>query len=811
MTMFLSDIRYALRLMRRSPGFTAVAVASLALGVGANTAIFSLFYTIMLRQLPVAHPEQLVELVRNSPEEMHWAGYWSGEQYEYFRDRNHVFSGLTGMGFDNLAPIRGEGSEAETLILEAVPGNYFGVLGLQPAIGRFFSPEDTPAVEAGEVAVISWSYWNRVFHRDPAVLGRRLFYNDVPKTIVGVAPRDYIGPRVGSRTDIWMPVGRNFGLTILGRLKPDVTLPQAQAEIDALFHALPQAGKVRGGSRSMELLPAGAGLARLRDQYGKPLVLLIAVVGLLLLLACINMASMLLARAAGRQKELAVRVSLGANRWRLLRQMLTESVLLSGAGTLAGILVAYFGAGALVRIMAGSRAFERVEIEVHPDPAILLFTAAIALLTGLLFGLAPAWYALRSAPTASLRQTGRGGDTWFWRLFGKGLVTAQVALSILLVTAAAVFLGHLTRLRNFNLGFRSDHVLLVTLDTGHATYTPEQLASRYRELLARMEAIPQVRSASVSGCTPLEGCGSGGRFMSVEGHAERPEDRQRTALAFVAPRYFETLGTPLVAGRDFSFRDAAFARMAIMNQAMARRYFPGANPIGKHVTVDHEPSDRGAFGGDVPYEIVGVAADVKAFDVREAATPTMYFNMFQEKRLNNRFELRTSVEPTEVAGMVQQMVRDVLKTAPVKNVTTLADQVDSDIVPEHLIATLSEFFGCLGATLAGIGVYGLLAYAVARRTNEIGIRMALGATAGGVSWLVLRDTLAMVCVGLAAGTWMVFSSRPFAASVLHDLKWAPAMPVGIGGATVIVVALLASYLPARRAASVDPMVALRHD
>ncbi len=809
--MLLSDIRYASRLMRRSPAFTAVAVASLALGVGANTAIFSLFYTIMLRQLPVAHPEQLVELVRNSPEELHWAGYWSGEQYEYFRDRNHVFSGLTGTGFDNLAPIRTEGSEAETLVLEDVPGNYFGVLGLQPAIGRFFSSEDAPAIGAGEVAVIGWSYWNRVFHRDPAVLGRRLFYNDVPKTIVGVAPRDYFGPRVGNRTDIWIPVGRDHGFTMLGCLKSGVTLLQAQAEIDALFHELPQSGKAPGGPRSMELLPAGAGLVRLRDQYGKPLVLLMAVVGLLLLLACINMASMLLARAAGRQRELAVRVSLGANRARLLRQMLTESVLVSGAGTLAGILVAYLGAGMLVRIMAGSRAFERVEIEVHPDPALLLFTAAIALFTGLLFGLAPAWYAFRAAPASSLRQTGRGGDTWFWRLFGKGLVTAQVALSILLVTAAAVFLGHLTRLRNFDLGFRSDYVLLVTLDTGHTNYKPEQLASRYRELLARMEAIPQVQSASVSGCTPLEGCGSGGRYMTVEGHTERPEDRQRIALAFVAPRYFETLGIRLDAGRDFSFRDTGRARLAIVNQAMARRYFPGANPIGKHVTMDREPANGGGFGGGEPYEIVGVSADVKAFDVREAAYPTMYFNMFQENRLNNQFELRTSIDPAAVAAPVRQLVRDVLKTVPVRNVTTLADQVDSNIVPEHLIATLSEFFGCLGAALAGIGVYGLLAYAVARRTSEIGIRMALGATAGGVSWLVLRDALSMVCVGLAAGTWMVFWSRPFAASVLHDLQWAPAMPLAIGGATIVLVALLASYLPARRAARVDPMVALRHN
>ena len=498
---------------------------------------------------------------------------------------------------------------------------------------------------------------------------------------------------------------------------------------------------------TMELLPAGAGLARVRDQYGKPLVLLTAVVGLLLLLACINMASMLLARSAGRQRELAVRVGLGAGRGRLVRQMLTESLLLSAAGAAAGVAVAYYGVGILVRIMASSRAFEHIDIEVHPDLNLVLFTAGIALLTGLLFGLAPAWYAFRAQPAMALRQTGRGGDTWFWRLFGKSLVAAQVALSIFLVTAAAVFLNHLARLRNFDLGFRSDHVLQVTLDPSHSGYKTEQLAAPYQELLSRLQTIPQVRSASISGCTPLQGCGSGARFLIAEGHVERPEDRQRTAVVFVSPRYFETLGIPLLAGRDFDFRDVGRPRVAIVNQTMARRYFPGVDPIGKHVAIDPDPKNGGWFGTDQPYEIVGLVGDAKTFELRDAPYPLIYFNMFQESRLLDHFELRTAVAPESIAGTVRRMVRDVLKTVPVKSVTTLADQVDSNIVPERLIATLSEFFGFLGVVLAGIGMYGLLAYTVARRTNEIGIRMALGATASSVSGLVLRDVLGMVCAG----------------------------------------------------------------
>jgi predicted permease len=491
--------------------------------------------------------------------------------------------------------------------------------------------------------------------------------------------------------------------------------------------------------------------------------------------------------------------------------MLTESLLLSGAGAAAGLVVAYYGVGILVRIMASSRAFEHIEIEIHPDLNLVLFTAGIALLTGFLFGLAPAWYAFRAEPATALRQTGRGGDTWFWRWFGKGLVTAQVALSIFLVTAAAVFLNHLERLRNLDLGFRSDHVLLVNVDPSHSGYQREQLSAAYREILTRLEAIPRVRSVSITGCTPLQGCGAGGRYLFAEGHAERPEERLRTAVTFVSPRYFETLGTPLIAGRDFSLRDAGRSRVAIVNEKMARHYFPGVDPIGKRVAIDRNPKDGGWFGSDEPYEIVGVVADMKAVELREPAYPFIYFNMFQENRLANQFQLRTTVNPESVVGSVRRIVRDVLKTAPVTRVTTLADQVDSNIVPERLIATLSEFFGCLGALLAGIGLYGLLAYTVARRTNEIGVRMALGARARDVSRLVLGDALGMVCAGLVVGASMVVWSRPLAASLIQDLKFESAAPLAFGGAGIVAVALAASYVPARRAARVDPMVALRHE
>jgi predicted permease len=810
--MFWHDLRYALRLMRRAPGFTAAAVLSLALGTGANLAIFSLFYTVVLRQLPVTHPEHLVEFLYRDPGQPRDDGVRRWDEYENVRDHNHVFAALTGMSFDNLAKVRIEGSDPETLIAEDVLGNYFQALGLKPAFGRLTTPEDVPASGEADMAVVSWQYWDRWFHRDASALGKRILVNSAPKTIVGVAPRNYAGPRLGTRTDVWVPYQKE-PVRMLGRLRPGVTRRQAEAEINVLYQAwvsqnFAANGKLR--QRKVELEPAGAGLSRVRDLYGNSLMLLTGVVAFLLLLACVNMASLLLARAAGRQRELAVRVGLGASRGRLMRQILTESMLLSGAGAAAGVVVAYFTAGALTRIMANTQAHQHVEIHVAPDLNLLLFTAGIAALTGLLFGLAPAWYAFRSAPASAMRQMGAGGDTWFWRFFGRGLVAAQVALSIFLVTGSVVFLGHLEKMRNFDLGFRSDHVLLMTIDTAGNGYRPEQLAARYQELLPRLSAIPGVRSASISGCTPLEGCGSGSRFVEAEGRAEDSGQRQRPAISFVTPGYFETLGIPLLAGRDFSLRDVGRGRVAIISAAVARHFFPGENAIGKQIRIVYDPHPA-PFGGGQPYEIIGLAGDVKPWELHEAPYPVIYFNMFQENHLNSRFEARTSGNPAGVAGAVRRVIGEVLKGAPVTNVRTLSDQVDADIVPEHLIATLSEFFGVLGAALAGIGLYGLLAYGVARRTNEIGIRMALGAAPGDVRRLVLRDAGGMLCAGLAAGALMVMWGRPLAADLVQGLKLESAGPVALAGGVIAAVALAAAYAPARRAARVDPAVALRSE
>ena len=825
------DVRYAARTLRRSPGFTAVAVLSLALGIGANTAIFTLINALMLRSLPVSHPEQLVELLSRYPGEPRLSSF-SWRHYEHFRDHNQSFSELLAASRARFQ-VAGEGIAPETIDGEYVAGNFFTSLGMLPALGRVINGQDDQLESpTAASAVVSWSYWTNRLHADPAIVGKAIILNGAPATIVGVAPQEFFGLQVGMRPSVWLPMAMepmlqkpsrrmdgSLGVGMLGRLRPGVTIEQALAEMKVLDrYRLEDFAKTRSAAFArdftIELEPAAAGFAALRDRFAASLLVLMALVALLLLIACTNVAGLLLARAAARQHEMALRVSLGAGRVRLVRQALTESLLLAAMGGSLGVALAAVGAGTLVRMILSGREFlrlqQRIEIQVQPDLQVLLFTITIAVLTAVLFGAAPAWHALITAPVSSLRTHGAAAETRSRRLFGKGLVVGQIAWSIVLLSAAGLFAQHLSNLRNQDLGFQRRSLLVVTLDATSSGYPRDQLFIPYQQLLGRLAEIPAVRAVTLSGVTPISGAGAS-RFISVEGFAESPDARRYVPLNWVGPRYFETFGTPLLAGRDFAFTDKGGPPVAIVNQAVARYYFGDRDPIGGRFQLVG-PSSSGITGAppDQAYTIIGVVGDAKYMDLRETPPRTIYLNAFQERSMFvNELALKTSGRPAAVTDEVRRIVREELKTVSIARVTTMDDLIDASVVSERVIATLSAFFGGLGASLAALGLYGLLAYTVTRRTNEIGIRMALGATRAHVSRMVFKGALGLVCAGLVIGVPLGVLSRRAATRIVTDLSVESLWPLALATATMLAIALVAAYVPTRRAASVEPIGALR--
>ena len=800
---FVQDLHYGARVLLRTPISTVVSVLTVAIAIGASTAIFSLLNVLVLRDLPVRDPSRLVQFRWQYPGDPP-LNMFGVEQYKTFRDESTVFSDVVG-----IAPFRlalNSPARPETRNVACVTGNFFSALGVRPAVGRTLGPgDDSPASEA--VAVVSWRYWRDRFSLDANAIGKSISVADIPMTIVGIAPWEFSGPIVGYQTDIWIPTAvcerkAPVGLALMARLKDDITVDRATAEARVLDQPRIEGFAARDPQWRrvvLTLSSARAGLSTpLHDQFGQPLWVLMAVGAVLLLLAGANLGGIFLARGTARQREMAVRVSLGAGRSRIVRQLLTESLLLATTGGLLGLLGAYWGAGLLLRIMSsGTRMIGAPpEIDVTIDGHVLLYTVASTVLAALLFGLVPAWTAFIRTPASALRDGGGAGLPRRRRFIGDGLVVTQVAISLALVAVANLYVHHLATLRGKDLGFDVSSVLLVGVDTSQTGLTRPQLNPVFKELVQRFEAIPGVQSATISGTTPISG-GAASRFVTVEGFEDPPESRQRVMVNGVGPRYFETYRTPLVAGREFEFSDEPGPRVAIVNQAMVKHYFPDGQALGKRLRFDKDPQ---------PYEIVGVAGDAKYNDVRDVAPRTVYVHHFQSG-MGADFSLRTGT--ATVTSDVRRVVDDVLKGATLRTVKTLSEQVDAAIVPERLIAGLSGFFGAAAALLAAIGLYGLLAFTVARRTSEFGVRVALGATPRDIISLVLRYAVVLIGVGLVLGAPLALTSTRLAASMVVNLSAGGLASILGPGAVLIAVALLAAYIPARRATRVDPLVALR--
>ncbi|MGH9430507.1 MAG: ADOP family duplicated permease [Terriglobia bacterium] len=857
------DLGYGIRQLRRSPGFTAVAVISLALGIGANTAIFSLIDAVMLRMLPVEKPEQLVLLNWTAPGWPYMIHSLSGNSdrdksgrststsfsypiFDDIRAHNQAFSSV--LAFSDPDPLNvGVGGQAGLARGQYVSGDYSSTLGVPATLGRTITPADDK-VGASPAAMISYRYWTTRFGRDPLAVGKAITVNAVSFTVVGVTAPEFFGVQPGASIDIWIPlrtqplveagwiayatpgeVSRftardDWWVLIMGRLKPGVSEQQARAALDVIVRRnttgfeLPPPAKRSPDTAlqppQVQLTSASKGLDSLRQEFSQPLFILMAVVGLVLLIACANVANLLLSRAATRQKEIAVRLALGAGRRRLIRQLLTESVLLATAGGVLGVALAYWASDVLLAFMSGGR--NHVILHVSPNLRVLGFTAAVSVLTGILFGLAPALRGTRLDLTPALKEGAgkmvrRAGQARGLRLgLGKALVVAQVAMSLMLLIGAGLFVRTLTNLENENVGFDRRNLLLFGVAPTQAGYKGERLARFYDDLQRRIEAIPGVRSASLSRHTFIDG-GISIDGISIQGYTPKPGESENGSISLhvnsVGPEFFETFGIPLALGRTIADRDtASAAKVAVVNRAFADRYLAGTNPIGRRFGFGDQKASS-----DIA--IVGVVGDVRYGQLRDTAPPTVYVPYTQESEPPEgmTFEVRTAGDPRNWIGTVRQAVQGLDRNLPLFDVKTQTEQIAQATFQERLFARLSSFFGLLALVLACVGLYGMMSYAVARRTSEIGIRMALGAEPAKILGMVLWEGFALAGLGIALGIPAAFAASRLVATMLYGIK--PTDPVTIVACTVLMfgVTALAGYLPARRASRVDPMTALRSE
>jgi predicted permease len=832
MKSFIQDLRFGVRMLMKQPGFTLIAVLTLALGIGANTSVFTLINALLLRPLPVPNPHELVVIYaggRGTP------GIISFPMYRDLRARQQVFTDILASTVEGLVrltiPNGADTAEVDNVRISQVTANYWPVLGIQPALGRFFTEDEdripNSSETAGSLAVLSYSFWERQFGRDPAVLGRTVVVNRSPCKVIGVAPRGFFGERVGSEPDLWVPLisfsparhlearGGQFTSEI-GRLKPGVSREQAQTAMTLLFQQLVQAERTQippeNPNRApaiqdyfIHLEPGATGLSSglLRQTFTQPLWIVMAIVALVLLIACANVANLQLARAVARQREISVRLALGCGRFRLLRQLLTESLLLSAPGAIAGLLIAWWGSRVLLR-MVDTGAIP-LRLDLRPDTRVLLFTMAAMVLTGIGFGLAPAWRASRFDIASAMKEQARGTGYRAKQYLGRTLVVFQVALSLLLLIGASLLIRSLQNLRQIDLGFRPEQVLLFELAHNPQNREPAALARVARELHERLRQIPGVQSASVSWLM-LFGGADLYTSLNIQDYTPAPYEGVNVRFNSVSPGYFETVGMSLVAGRAIEERDDENApHAAVINEVMAHRYFSGASPIGKIMEITGEPVKS------KPIEIVGVVRDAKYNNLRAEVKPMFYMSLQQLPFALRSFEVRTTEPGAALATSVRRAVLEVTKDVMIRRVITLSAQVDSTLASERLLTTLCAFFGVLALLLASVGLYGVLSYSVAQRTQEIGIRMALGATGRNVLWLVLRQSLSVVLIGMAMGLSLAIICTRLLTRFLYGLSPTDTVAIVCSVLLLLVVTLLACYVPARRATKVDPLTALRHD
>lgn len=847
------DVRFGLRMLRKNPGFTAIAVASLALGIGANTATFTLAKAVLLDTLPVSHPDELRLLAwtqdRRSAVRGTWGDFYSNgnggqvtasfsypvyQQLRQNKSLGDLFAfNVEGGGFDRMtATIDGH---AEMVVPELVSGNYFQALRVAAQAGRPIEPADDVTPGSGAVAVISDAFWARRFGRSPAVIGKSIDLNLTPFTIVGVAPPGFAGAsHTQVSSDVFVPLSmqpvifprdekssaynpsgdaslldnpKRWWVQIMGRVRPGVSEQAARASLDVTINQAVRATMTVSEGQTtpaLTLLPGSrGGLNYAAHDLERPISLLLSLAALVLLVACANVANLLLVRSAGRRRELSMRLALGAGRARLMRQALTESLLLSLFGGAVGLVIGYFGRDVMSKLL--SSAWGPMEYGSRFDWRVFAFTLAISVATGLCFGLGPAWQATRTSVNAALKEGGANVAPGGRGIAGRALVAVQVSLCVLLLVAAGLFVRTLANLRSVNPGFQANGLLLFGISPPKQRYPAPKDIEVLHQVEQRVEAVPGVESVTLSGQPLIANSTAGGGFFPDGQPAKSPKEDQASSN-FVGENFFATMGMPVLSGRGFNSTDTATSpKVAIVNQTLARKFFPGMNPVGETFRRSQAEEER--------YEIIGVSADAKYGRIREDARPTFYTLFLQEKTAFDgmTFEVRTHGDPLGSVSVIRKAVQSVDEDLPLIDVRTQADQIDATIAPERIFATVTSGFGILALALASIGVYGVMAYSVARRINEIGVRMALGAQRGDIRKLVFAQGLLLTVCGLALGLAGALGLARLLAAMLYGIT--PADPTTYAGVSALLlgVSFMACYAPARRAMRVDPMVALRHE